>query len=889
LAGVLGLAVVPELPAQAATRTPLKIVLLGDSYSSGNGAGSYQPPNGCYRSSNNWAARYTSYLNGHGYAASLVNRACSGDTTASFSNTKTLSPFPAIGACPKGSPDETVKEVADDDGIVDCQGTLAAQVDSVGKDDDLVLLTFGGDDIKFADIVKQCFIVGYRDPGDCRSHVNDAIAGLPSVQQHLTDIFAALRARLRPDARVVLLGYPQLIGDYGYVLKSHNLLHQVTDTYDADASVRQLGIAGEQVQQAAVNAANTAAGTAFVTYVSNVIPTFAGHEPDPRPSHSNPDSWLHEKFSSTTTAEWYHPNDKGHDAYAKLLEPSGSFGVGRAAASAGSIDLAFVIDTTGSMGSTIGAVKNEISSVADQLAAGTSSYRMAVVSYRDQPSYTGDPGDYASRVDQPFTADSGAVKTAVTTLTASGGGDTPESAYSGITAALNLDWRPGVKKEVVVFTDAPPHDPEPVTGLTSSDVTKHALAIDPAVINVVNADDASALESLTSGTGGTIISAASDADVSTALSRIVADSVQAPYAWVGESYLGAIGQPVTFDASGSFDPAGGTLSYAWDIDGDGKTDATTTTPTLAWTYHAAYQGQVSVTVTSSSGLSSTATAPVLIDEDGDGIPAAADNCPGTANPDQADIDGDGTGDACDTTPGLPTTDMDGVTVDATVNSAPVTQPGEFSTPAGQQLTTSAPGVLAGDMDPDQGDMLTAELAAPAAHGAVNLAPDGSFTYTPAAGFIGDDTFQYLARDNHGAASAQTTVTVHVTAAAPKTQALLFAASGPNGVLVAGKVASGSYTWAVSKKTSSVNGTAKVTDYRGRTWTVTITATGTGNSATAAVTVTGPRGYQHTFSGTGHLLDHKGTLLGAFRQTIPGTNHRHPTLITFGFTIHPAHH
>ena len=38
------------------------------------------------------------------------------------------------------------------------------------------------------------------------------------------------------------------------------------------------------------------------------------------------------------------------------------------------------------------------------------------------------------------------------------------------------------------------------------------------------------------------------------------------------------------------------------------------------------------------------------DGDGDGVPDASDNCPGVANPDQADTDGDSVGNACDTTP-----------------------------------------------------------------------------------------------------------------------------------------------------------------------------------------------------------------------------------------------
>jgi molecular chaperone DnaK len=44
------------------------------------------------------------------------------------------------------------------------------------------------------------------------------------------------------------------------------------------------------------------------------------------------------------------------------------------------------------------------------------------------------------------------------------------------------------------------------------------------------------------------------------------------------------------------------------------------------------------------------TAPPILDDDGDGIDNSSDNCPASANPDQADTDGDGLGDACDETP-----------------------------------------------------------------------------------------------------------------------------------------------------------------------------------------------------------------------------------------------
>jgi predicted GH43/DUF377 family glycosyl hydrolase len=53
----------------------------------------------------------------------------------------------------------------------------------------------------------------------------------------------------------------------------------------------------------------------------------------------------------------------------------------------------------------------------------------------------------------------------------------------------------------------------------------------------------------------------------------------------------------------------------------------------------------------------TVGAEVEVDIDHDGVPDAADNCPATANADQADGDGDGLGDACDNCPAVPNADQ----------------------------------------------------------------------------------------------------------------------------------------------------------------------------------------------------------------------------------------
>ncbi|UKP00603.1 Ig-like domain-containing protein [Nostoc sp. UHCC 0870] len=99
------------------------------------------------------------------------------------------------------------------------------------------------------------------------------------------------------------------------------------------------------------------------------------------------------------------------------------------------------------------------------------------------------------------------------------------------------------------------------------------------------------------------------------------------------------------------------------------------------------------------------------------------------------------------------------------NDPPVAVNDSYSTEAGQQLVVAAAnGVLSNDTDA-QSDPLTAAVVQAPSNGSVTLNPDGSFAYTPNAGFIGTDSFTYLANDTK-VNSAPATVNITVNAPAP---------------------------------------------------------------------------------------------------------------------------
>jgi len=103
------------------------------------------------------------------------------------------------------------------------------------------------------------------------------------------------------------------------------------------------------------------------------------------------------------------------------------------------------------------------------------------------------------------------------------------------------------------------------------------------------------------------------------------------------------------------------------------------------------------------------------------------------------------------------------TVTITVqNMPPVVVDDSYSTDANTNLNQAAPGVLNNDTDPE-GSTLTAQLVSGPTNGTLTLNANGSFTYTPMANYVGNDSFTYQTSDgalNSGVATVTITI-IHV--------------------------------------------------------------------------------------------------------------------------------
>ena len=143
------------------------------------------------------------------------------------------------------------------------------------------------------------------------------------------------------------------------------------------------------------------------------------------------------------------------------------------------LEMVFVIDTTGSMGGLIEGAKRRVWSIINEVMQEEYSpeVRVGLVAYRDR----GD--DYVSRV-TPLTTDLDSVYSTLIDFRAQGGGDWPEDVKRALIDGIDKPrWArssDGVTKVLFLVGDAPPHDDyldEPALSAIISNAVKHNIIV----------------------------------------------------------------------------------------------------------------------------------------------------------------------------------------------------------------------------------------------------------------------------------------------------------------------------------------------------------------------------------------------------------------------------
>jgi len=286
----------------AATSPPtLSVLVLGDSYSSGFGAGSYYSTSSadktCDLSRKNYGNEYARLVRDKlRYRVTVSTRACSGAGTGDYFHAK---------------------------------GTRPAQRTWVTKGYDVVLLTLGGIDLGFKAVVRQCLSPATDNPRRCAEVLSRSQRFLRSrvLDERLQRVLTDIRTRANPTTRVVLLGYPRLEIDTSLRFGAIRLGQQLK-------AISDLGDEQQARAVAAVNAQDPAKRTAFVSTQALFSGSLAwlpasdrGRRHELHKGRVNPARWLIQPLQHEPAGDKdisYHPTPRGWHQIAELLYRTGS-------------------------------------------------------------------------------------------------------------------------------------------------------------------------------------------------------------------------------------------------------------------------------------------------------------------------------------------------------------------------------------------------------------------------------------------------------------------------------------------------------------------------------------------------------------------------------------
>ena len=285
------------------THQPRRLVtmtVLGDSYSAGNGTlKDGYPADGSYRSPKNYGSVLTGMLNQKNT-----------DTTYQL-DVKAWS-----GA-----------QIATGD------HNIISQADTMDPHTGVVLMTAGGNDLNFADVVENCFIERVWSAAKCGGSVDAARKKLGATMANTTTLLSHIQKRLADPAhtRVALIGYP-------YLIPADDDL-PLTDV--PSTRVRAAEDEFRTKQAATINKWNQS-HKLHVTYAPTTE-LFTTHEPEPvvHNGEQNPYRWINafgetagyaDSKTGVTVSEdapnifgsdknnYYHPNITGHIKIAALAQ-----------------------------------------------------------------------------------------------------------------------------------------------------------------------------------------------------------------------------------------------------------------------------------------------------------------------------------------------------------------------------------------------------------------------------------------------------------------------------------------------------------------------------------------------------------------------------------------
>ncbi len=176
------------------------------------------------------------------------------------------------------------------------------------------------------------------------------------------------------------------------------------------------------------------------------------------------------------------------------------------------IDVAFIVDATGSMGDEISFLKADLINIIDLVGKQcTATVRTGTLFYRDE----GD--DYVTKHSK-FTKKVEETAKYISKQDAEGGGDYPEAVHLALLEGIqSLDWDSNARSRIAfLILDAPPHHTEPIIAACQkavSDYSKYGIKLIPVACSGVDKETEYLLRSFALATNGTYVFITDDSGV----------------------------------------------------------------------------------------------------------------------------------------------------------------------------------------------------------------------------------------------------------------------------------------------------------------------------------------------------------------------------------------